>query len=695
MDNLDLPTFGAVYFRKTNPPKDEWERDFKVAAEDGMKIFRHWAPWGAVEVAPGVYDWADYDRILELSDTYGIKAVLAELITNAPEWIHFRHPEARRESRDGRKRPSMNVVSCATGGAHSMCLDNEPVEKAAEGFLRSMASRYRDNAGLFGYDIWNECSLYNPDNICHCPATEQKFRDWAKRKYGDLKNVAEAWHKYSFTDWAEVRLPREVSLYPDVLDAIDFQIENTYAWMKWRVDILKSEDRKHPVLAHGNAKSYQDIAPACGDDWRAGELVDIFGYTYWYANRAHTLLASDMIRSASRGKTFWRAEAIGGPEWIDRRIERREPEKDEMAEPENIRLDALISLMAGSRSYQNPRWRSLLDGQLFGAYGWYANDGSRTDRSAMVKGLAEWSKGAEPSGLWKARPVKGDVAVVLCEEAQAFCYAFYGKPDYFSWSLQGAGEAFMDASIQCDIIKPDQIADYDLVYLPFPVALREETLDILKRWVEGGGKLVAEACFGYLNGFGHVQEKQPNRGFAEVFGCTELDVSLAPDRWTDLHLNSDHGLIRGSLFRQSFIPTSGRARGWFDDGAVAEVENSFGRGRVRVIGTMPSYAYKTSKDSTTREWFVRTLEWAGKRPLVRAMTEKVVARLWKSDSQSFLWILNQASEKKPVTVEVDLSKIRMNGASVVRGERGAEVMIAHGAMTTTVGGRDAVVLRVE
>jgi beta-galactosidase len=28
----DFP-YGAVYFRKTNPPKEEWERDYKVAPE--------------------------------------------------------------------------------------------------------------------------------------------------------------------------------------------------------------------------------------------------------------------------------------------------------------------------------------------------------------------------------------------------------------------------------------------------------------------------------------------------------------------------------------------------------------------------------------------------------------------------------------------------------------------------------------
>ena len=72
----EVPTipYGAVYFRKTSPPREDWERDYNQAARDGMNCFRHWFLWSAIEIAPGVYDWDDYDRQMELSAKYGIKA---------------------------------------------------------------------------------------------------------------------------------------------------------------------------------------------------------------------------------------------------------------------------------------------------------------------------------------------------------------------------------------------------------------------------------------------------------------------------------------------------------------------------------------------------------------------------------------------------------------------------------------------
>ena len=94
-------TYGAVYFRKSNPPREDWARDYATAAQDGMNTFRHWFLWSAIEVAPGVYDWEDYDRQLDLAAEHGLKTVIAEMITVAPEWAYRQFAHARFETRDG------------------------------------------------------------------------------------------------------------------------------------------------------------------------------------------------------------------------------------------------------------------------------------------------------------------------------------------------------------------------------------------------------------------------------------------------------------------------------------------------------------------------------------------------------------------------------------------------------------------
>ena len=107
---IQLP-YGAVYFRKSNPPREDWERDYAQASRDGYNIFRHWFMWGTIETSPGVYDWEDYDRQMELGEKYNIKAIIAEVTTCVPEWVFTQFPETLCENTQGEKAKSEMSVN--------------------------------------------------------------------------------------------------------------------------------------------------------------------------------------------------------------------------------------------------------------------------------------------------------------------------------------------------------------------------------------------------------------------------------------------------------------------------------------------------------------------------------------------------------------------------------------------------------
>lgn len=132
------------------------EADYKIASEDGMNIFRHWFLWSAIEVAPGEFDWEDYDRQLELAAKNGMKTIIAERIAAAPEWAFRKFAHARLETRDGRKVESHMSGSCVTGGFPGLCLDNDDYKQAAERFLKELVNRYKNHPGLGGYDIMRQ-----------------------------------------------------------------------------------------------------------------------------------------------------------------------------------------------------------------------------------------------------------------------------------------------------------------------------------------------------------------------------------------------------------------------------------------------------------------------------------------------------------------------------------------------------------
>ena len=690
-----LPPFpyGAVYFRRSNPPERDWPRDYQTAAEDGMNAFRHWFMWGAVEVAPGEFDWAAYDRQLDLAAEHGLKTIIAEMATSAPEWAFRQYAHARYQTADGLPIDSRMGGSSATGGWPGLCLDNPDALEAAGRFLTALATHYRTHPGLGGYDVWNECNI--APQVCYCPATEARFREWLQARYGDLRTLGAAWHRYSFASWEDVTAPRQLGPYPDSLDWLRFRIDNAYRLMRWRVELIRSLDPSHAIVAHGIAASLTRLASGAADDWRAAAEVEAYGYT-WGSSRHgdepwKQYHAVDLVRAATRGKPFWHAEAYAGPLWMQPQVIGKPRDEGRIAAPEDIRLWDLVSFAAGARGLFYLRWRPLLDGPLFGAFGAYGMDGSRTPRSAMVATIGQWAQDPGQASLMQARPVKGDVAILIAPEAQLFTYAQQGATDYYARAAEGAYQGFFDNNIQADWIRLDHLSEYDLVYLPFPVMLEERTAAVLKQWVEQGGTLIAEGCPAYYGDRGHVGERQPNLGLDEVFGARESYIEFTPDLLEDLTLTVGGQFVRGGVFLQAYTPTTGTPVGAYADGHVAAVEHRFGQGRTLLLGTFPGYGHRRHPEHGCREFFAWLLGWAGRTPHVRTTEPRVTARLQQGPDGTYLWLTNPTRTPLPVRLELAPHWGPYRQAESLWGQ--AETQVEGQHLGLTVPARDAVVLR--
>lgn len=653
-----LPPFpyGAVYYRRSNPPREDWERDYRTAAEDGMNAFRHWVLWSAIEVAPGVYDWEPYDRQLELAASHGMKTILAEMITAAPEWAFQRYAHARFETREGQKVHSLMSGSCVTGGFPGLCLDNDDYKALAERFLRALVTRYKGHPGLGGYDLWNECNYGH--NVCYCPATADKFRAWLKAKYGDLRTLGEAWHRYSFAEWEDVPPVRQLGPYPDCLDWLQFRIENAYQLLRWRAELVRSIDPNCAIVAHGIAGSLTNMAPGGADDWRAAAEVEAYGYT-WGSSRHgdepwKQFHCVDLVRASARGKPFWHAEAYAGPLWMAPNVLNKPRDEGRIASPEDIRYWDLVSFMGGARGMFYLRWRPLLDGPLFGAFGGYGLDGSRTPRSEMMRQVGQWATAAAQQELWRARPIKGEVGIVYVPETQMFIYAQQSNTAFYAQSMQGAYRGFFVNNIQADWVHIDDIDQYRLLYLPLPVMLSHKTAQKLKDWVARGGTLISEGCPAYWGDGGRVGVVQPNDGLDELFGARESYVEFTPDLLGDLSFRLGQNQVWGGIFMQAYEPTTGKAVGWYGDGRVAAVDNVYGLGKTRLVGTMVGAGYAAHSATGGHDpdapapFFAEVLAYGGQEQHVSCSDAAVKARIQSGEDGTYLWVANPTRQARPV-----------------------------------------------
>src|SRR3984957_19405883 len=687
--------YGAVYFRKTNPPPEDWARDHQTAAETGMNIFRHWFMWSAIEVAPGKYDWSDYDRMMDLAANNGIKVVVEELVGCAPEWAFRKYSHARYLGSDDFVVNSTVSESSATGGFPGLCLDNPDVQALTQTFLVALVEHYRDHPALFGYDLWNEGTSFggNPHRMyCYCEGSKRKLREWLKVRYGTLDKAAKAWHRYSYQTWDDVEPPRSFSGYPDSLDWLEFRIDNAYSLFDSRIKLFRKLDPKHHITAHGVSGTLISLPSASHNEWRSAAEVDIWGLT-WIAARQgdepwKQYQAVDLVRGGARGKPFWHAEAEGGPLWMQPQVIGRPRDDGRIPDPEDVRIWNLVSCATGAKGILYCRWRPLLDGPLFGAFAPFAMDGSPTPQSEMAGRVARWAN--EHPRLWQSGPVKGDVGLVFIPESETFNYVQQGDTDFYSQSVRGAYQAFFDSNIQPDFVALDNIGEYKMIYLPYPMMLKQETVAKLRAYVEQGGTLVSEGLPAYFGDYGHVGTVQPNYGLHEVFGARESYVEFTPDISDDLMLEVKGSKIYGRYFRQDYELHGGDAVGHYSNGAIAAVEHKYGQGRTLLIGSFPGAGYFLHHAAPTKDLFASFLEFAGVVPQVKIDDKSVQARLHQGAGGTHLWVTNPSRE--PRQVKIELASVAGNFKSGEDLGGNQSVALEGQQVTVSVGGRDAAVI---
>ena len=691
--------FGAVYFRKSNPPAADWARDYGIAAEDGLNTFRHWFMWSAIERRPGVYDWDDYDRQMDLAAENGIQTVIAEFTMAAPEWLQRKYAQHRQLASDGTPMASTLSPSVAVGGfgqglgsAGALTLNAPEVHDAVMGFLTELANRYRGHPALMGYDVNNEVN-YHPDFDFSDP-TAAAFRVWLREKYGDLDTLAKVWHRYSYAEWDDIMPPRQIQPYAECLDWLTFRRDNFYGHVADKIATIRAADPDATIISHGIAGAMTAMARHGCDDWRAAQQVEIYGYTWIAARKGNqpwrNFYAGDLIRGAARGKPFWHAERQGGPLWMQPQVLGRDRDDGRVAEADDVRLWSLASFAAGARGMMNLRYRPLLNGPLWGAFGSYAMDGSRTDRSEMAASIAQWVNAPEQAAAMDARPVRGEIGLLVVPETQDWdaLLGHEGGFQTYSQAMWGAYRGFFERNVQADWVHADDIDAYPVLYAPYPIMWPQAVARRIAAWVAAGGTLICESCPGYFGDHGQVGVIQPNHGLDALFGATEAHVEFMPDIAGRDTIRLDGSTLPCGGFRQVYQPTTGRARGTFSDGEVAVVAHSTGKGRTLLIGSHVSAGHFNAREAGrdgADAWWRWCLDWAGVGARVETGNPHLVGRLHEGGDGRFLWVVNPDRNAQS-------GRLRVDGAAV---QGGALWGCAPDGDRIAVPGRDAVVLKLE
>src|SRR5581483_7955835 len=269
-------------------------------------------------------------------------------------------------------------------------------------------------------------------------------------------------------------------------------------------------------------------------------------------------------------------------------------------------------------------------------------------------------------------------------------YVQQGATTFYSQSICGAYQAFFDSNIQSDFVSLDVIDQYKMIYLPYPVMLKEETVEKLRKYVQQGGFLISEGLPGYFGDHGHVGAVQPNYGLDEVFGARESYVEFMPDISDKLTFQLKGSTLYGRYFRQGYQLNGGTESGQYPDGLIAVVEHKYGQGRTLLMGTFPGAGYFLHHETATRDSFADLLKAAGITQAVSVNDASVQARLHNGAGGAHLWVTNPTRQDRTVKIRLSPAAGSFRAGEDIWGRQ--DVALDSGQVTLKVPARDAAVI---
>lgn len=665
--------------------KEIWRKDVRQIKALGFNTIRTWIDWATGEPREREYHFENVDVMLELAREEGLKVFVQVYMDSAPRWVGVKYPDSLFVSSNGAA-----VVPESSPG---YCMDHPGVRKADLGFYAALAEHLRRSPAFAGWDLWSEPHVINwatPGYIpnpefCFCRNTVARFRSWLRRKYGGIDKLNTAWYR-QFQSWEDVEPGRLSTIlsYTDYIDWKTFLSDKLGGDLRDRYLAVKQAAPDQIVTSHAAAvglftsPSYWEGQP---DDWTMARQVDYYGTSFYpkhsgFVDRDVSWRGAllDFARSfgyaGGRGG-FYIGELQGGFGTVALNV-------GSTVTPEDIRVWAWSALARGAKGINFYAWYPMSSGYESGGFGLIQLDGTVTERARVAGSVARVVDRNQRLFL-DARPPQAEVAVVYNPLAhftggRQRDTATGGPQGEVAGierdSLLGVYRALFGRNVPLDYVHIKELSEetlrpYKLVILPYPLMLPEAAAAPLKRYVENGGTLVAEARLGWNNERGYASERIPGMGLSEVMGCRETAVQVAARgrsglRWTGEAIPGMKAgdLLPGRWYEETLEPLSGEARvvARFTGGAAGAVVSRYGRGRTLMLGTYLSAAYESSPSAAAQRFYAGLLEWAGVAAPVASAGENIEVRLLEAAGGKLAFLFNHGTQ----TVETN-TVLRLGG----------------------------------
>lgn len=576
---FDKPLYGAAYYAEYTPT-DRLDEDIRLMKEAGVTVVRVGeSTWSLFEPQDGVFEFAWMDRILDALHEADIKVILGTPTYSIPSWLAREYPEILSQRWDG--------VQEHYGIRQNMDLLNPDYRRYCERIIRKMMEHFAGHPAIIGYQVDNEVEARKIDNRDYF----EGFRDYIKDSFGgDLKELNRRW---GLNYWG-----MNINSWEDFYDRPGVTNPSYKLWwerwnrkvtadfLNWQIDIVNEYKRDDQFVTHCFMPAFYNIDQQEAFRQMEYPAINVY-YTMQDAQDGMWIgYSADYMRNVSKRGNFLVTETNAqGTGWSSQ----------DMYPPYDgqLRQNMYSFLSGGANMVEYWHWATLHYGQETYWRGILGHEGLPN------RVYAEFSKGAHELDRI------GDQLVNLKKHNRVAMLFSHDSKHALDFMPYTTGDQYKDyyvyeslykQNIECDIIPVDKseevdFSGYDVLVVPPLYVASDELLGKISDFVKEGGEVVMLYKSGYCDQDDAVRPVLSPGPLSDVCGFHYQEYSSIGQ--LQLKAN-DIGAQDSSVstWMEFLQPTTATPLAYVDHEFFGKwpciTENSYGKGHLIYIGTLPS-----------------------------------------------------------------------------------------------------------
>jgi len=640
---MQQPSFHALLYGGDYNP-DQWTEDVWLADMRLMKLAHvtmvsiNIFSWALLEPRPGIYHFAQLDRIMNMLAQHDIAADLATATASPPTWMSRLYPTMLPVTRDGTR--------MTHGSRQHYCPNGRDYRRKATALVQRLAQRYAGHPALSMWHINNEYGCHVSQ--CYCDTCAVAFRVWLQQRYQTLDTLNYAWWtnfwSQRYYDWQDILPPR---LSPaqnnpgQVLDYWRFMSDSLLACYRLEADILRSVTPHVPLTTNLMVA----FKPVDGFSWASH--MDIISFDMYPANTTpawETALSHDLMRSLKGGRPHLVMEQSPSQvNWMAQNPQKR---------PGHMRLQSMQALAHGADGVMFFQWRQSKAGAEMFHSAVVAHDSSEHGRIfRQVAQLGGELHHLSPHILGSRINAQ---AAILMDWHNWWAVEYLPGPSerlrYWE-QIKAHYHALHSLQVAVDIIQPaSDLSQYRLIIAPLLYMLRPQVANNLQHFVAQGGTLLVTFFSGIVDQNNHVVLGGYPAELRTLLGIhvEEFDP-FTPEMSNELAIQEEplQGTYPCTLWGELIHLEGAQALGVFTSDYYANqpalTMHSFGQGRAYYLATQPS-------DELLVRLARLLCQQANVAPVLQSPEGVEVTKRVRADGRAVYFLLNHTEQAQQVTL---------------------------------------------